>query len=57
LALWWEDWRLRLIWTREAYEVIEGKAWPDATWMQLQRARVLARVNKDAALPADPFVR
>jgi tetratricopeptide (TPR) repeat protein len=57
LALWWEDWLLRLIWTREAHEVIEDKAWPDATWMQQQRARVLARVNDDAALPADPFAR
>ena len=33
---WWDDWLLRMIWTREAHELIEGKAWPDATWMQQQ---------------------
>jgi hypothetical protein len=55
--LWWEDWLLRLIWTREAHELIDGKAWPDATWMQQQRARVLARIYEDATLPADPFAR
>jgi hypothetical protein len=43
---WWDDWLLRLIWTREAHELIDGKAWPDATWMQQQRARVLALVNE-----------
>jgi tetratricopeptide (TPR) repeat protein len=42
---WWDDWLLRMIWTREAHELIDGKAWPDATWMKQQRARVLARVN------------
>jgi len=38
---------------REAPDVFEvdnnlagdGKAWPDATWMKQQRARVLARIN------------
>ena len=43
---WWDDWLLRMIWTREAHELIEGKAWPDATWMQQQRARALARVSE-----------
>jgi hypothetical protein len=52
---WWDDWLLRLIWTREAHGIIDGKAWPDAAWMQQQRTRVLARVNEDAAHPADPF--
>jgi hypothetical protein len=44
--LWWDDWLLRLIWTREAHELIDGKAWPDVTWMQQQRTRVLARINE-----------
>jgi serine/threonine protein kinase len=52
---WWDDWLLRLIWTREAHELMDGKAWPDAAWMQRQRARVLARINEDAAFPDDPF--
>ncbi len=38
-ASWWDDWLLRMIWTREAHELIDGKAWPDATWMKQQRAR------------------
>jgi hypothetical protein len=55
LVLWWDDWLLRLIWTREAHELIDGQAWPDASWMEQQRARVLARIDEDAAFPADPF--
>jgi tetratricopeptide (TPR) repeat protein len=43
---WWDDWLLRMIWVREAHELIDGKAWPDATWMKQQRARALARVNE-----------
>jgi serine/threonine protein kinase len=43
---WWDDWLLRLIWTREAHELIDGKGWPDATWMTQQRARALNRVNE-----------
>jgi serine/threonine protein kinase len=43
---WWDDWLLRVIWTREAHELIDGKAWPDATWMKQQRARALARVSE-----------
>jgi hypothetical protein len=55
MALWWEDWLLRLIWTREAHELIDGKASPDATWMKQQRARALARISEDPELPPDPF--
>ena len=44
-ASWWDDWLLRMIWTREAHELIDGKAWPDATWMRQQRARALTRVE------------
>jgi tetratricopeptide (TPR) repeat protein len=55
MASWWDDWLLRMIWTREAHEVIDGKAWPDASWMQQQRARALARINEDTAFPANPF--
>jgi tetratricopeptide (TPR) repeat protein len=65
---WWDDWLLRMLWTREAHELIDGKPWPDATWMRLQRARALARVGDaekaDAELaaavadcPDDPEVR
>ncbi len=43
---WWDDWLLRLIWTREAHEFIDGKAWPDAAWLKQQRTRVLALVNE-----------
>ena len=43
---WWDDWLLRMIWTREAHELIDGKAWPDAAWMKQQRARILARINE-----------
>ena len=43
---WWDDWLLRMIWTREAHELVDGKAWPDATWMRQQRARALARVGE-----------
>ena len=43
---WWDDWLLRMIWTREAHELIEGKAWPDASWMRQQRARALARIEE-----------
>jgi serine/threonine protein kinase len=43
---WWDDWLLRLIWTREAHELIDGNAWPDPTWMKQQRARVLARIDE-----------
>jgi hypothetical protein len=43
---WWDDWLLRMIWTREAHEVIDGKPWPDAPWMEQQRARALARINE-----------
>jgi hypothetical protein len=35
-----------LVWTREAHEFIDGKTWPDTTWMQKQKARVLALVNE-----------
>jgi tetratricopeptide (TPR) repeat protein len=54
---WWDDWLLRLIWTREAREFIDGKACPDATWMQQRRARALARINENVTLPSDPFTR
>ncbi len=43
---WWDDWLLRVIWTREAHELIDGKAWPDAAWMKQQRVRALARISE-----------
>ena len=45
-ATWWDDWLLRMLWTRKAHELIDGKPWPDATWMRLQRAAALARVGE-----------
>jgi hypothetical protein len=54
---WWEDWLLRMMWTREAHELIDGKPWPDATWMIQQRARVLARINEEPEFPAAPTLR
>ena len=45
-ATWWDDWLLRMLWTRKAHELIDGKPWPDATWMRLQRARAVARVGE-----------
>jgi hypothetical protein len=35
-----------MLWTDEAHELIAGKAWPDATRMKQQRARVLARIHE-----------
>jgi tetratricopeptide (TPR) repeat protein len=44
----WEHWCDAVILGREAHAAVDGKPWPDAAWMRLQRARALARVGEAA---------
>lgn len=43
---WVEDWLRGFTVGREAHELVEGRPWPDAAWLRLQKARAWARVGE-----------